>query len=101
MVRLEMREVSLGRVRERERRSSVDSWSEEVVVEGWVESGLVGGLVGLSECWVVVTEGKELTGSGWVAIGREVAASVEAMNWFGLDGGLEIWADGVEGGLCY
>ena len=43
MVRLDLREMNLGRVRERERRSSlVDSWSEEVVVEGRVESGLVG-----------------------------------------------------------
>ena len=43
MVWLDLREVKLGRVRERERRSSLeDSWSEEVVVEGRVESGLVG-----------------------------------------------------------
>ena len=80
MVRLDLRERYLGRVRERERRSSgVDSWSEDVVVEGWVESGLVGVLAGGPECSVVVVEGEKLTGSGLLAVGAEVAPSVEAM----------------------
>ena len=73
MVRLDLRETYLGRVRERERRSSVaDSWSEDVVVEGWVESGLVEVFAGIFECSVVVVEGEELTGSGSVAVGAEV-----------------------------
>ena len=81
MVRLDLREVYLGRVRERERRSSkVDSWSEDVVVDGWVESGLVGILADWFECSVVVVvEREELTGSGLVAVGAENVASIEAM----------------------
>lgn len=76
MVRLDLRETYLGRVRERERRSSV---SEDVVVEGWAESGFVGALAGASECEVVVVEGEEVMGSGSVAVGAEVVVSVEAM----------------------
>lgn len=80
MVRLDLREVYLGRVRERERRSSgVDSWSEDVVVDGWVESGLVGILADWFECSVVVVEREELTGSGSVAVGAENVPSIEAM----------------------
>ncbi len=80
MVRLDLRETYLGRVRERERRSSgMDSWSEDVVVDGWVESGLVGVFAGILEGSVVVVEGEELTGSGWVAVGAEIAPWVEAM----------------------
>ena len=80
MVRLDLRETYLGRVRERERRSSSrDSWSEEVVVEGWVESGLVEALVGTFGCSKVVVEGEEMTGVGSVATGTDVVASMEAM----------------------
>ena len=80
MVWLDLREVYLGRVRERERRaSSRDSWSEEVVVEGWVESGLVGALAGAFGCSKVMVEGEEMTGVGSVAMGTDVVASVEAM----------------------
>ena len=61
MVRLDLREMYLGRVRERERRSSgVDSRSEDVVVEGCVESGLVGVMAGRLECSVVVVEDEEI-----------------------------------------
>lgn len=80
MVPLDLREVNLGRVRERERRSSgVDSWSEDVVVEGWVESGLVGVFAEGSECPAVVVEGEKLMGSGSLAVGAEVMPLVEAM----------------------
>lgn len=80
MVRLDLRDMYLGRVRERERRSSVvDSWSEDVVVEGWVESGLVGMLAGMFDCSVVVVEGEELTWSGSVAVSAGVVPWVEAM----------------------
>lgn len=80
MVPLDLREVNLGRVRERERRSSgVDSWSEDVVVEGWVESGLVRVFAGGSECSAVVVEGEKLMGSGSLAVGAEVMPLVEAM----------------------
>ena len=80
MVRLDLRETYLGRVRERERRSSViDSWSEDVVVEGWVESGLVGILAWECEWWLVMVDGEEVRGSGSAAVGTEVALSMEAM----------------------
>lgn len=86
MVRLDLRETYFGRVRERERRSSVvDSWSEDAVVEGWLESGLVGALVWGFAGSVVVVKGEELTGSGSVAVGAEFVTSVEAMV-DGLDG---------------
>lgn len=65
MVRLDLRAVYFGRVRERERRSSLeDSWSDEVEVEGWLESGLVGMLAGVSWCSNVMLEGEKSTGLG-------------------------------------
>ncbi len=80
MVRLDLREAYLGRVRERERRSSLrDSWSEEVVVEGRVESRLVGGLVGWLEYSEVVVGSEELMGLGSTAVGADVVGLVEAM----------------------
>lgn len=82
-MRLDLREVYLGRVRERERRSSVvsvmDSWSDDAVVEGWVESGLVGVLAGMFEGSLAIVEGEVLTGLGSVAMGAEVVPSVDAM----------------------
>lgn len=81
-MRLDLREIYLGRVRERERRSSViDSWSEEVVVEGWVDSGLVDVLARVFEWSVTAVEEEELTesGSGSVAVSVEVVAWEEAM----------------------
>ena len=79
-MRLDLRETYFGRVRERERRSSViDSWSEDVVVEGWVESGLVGTLAWESEGWAVTVDGEEVSGSGSAAVGTAAALSMEAM----------------------
>lgn len=102
MVRLDLREMYLGRVRERERRSSgVDSWSEEVVVEGWVESGLVGDLARWLEGSVVV-EGEVMTGLGSVAVGGEVAPSVKAIvdgvDVLAIFGIVTVWR-GVCGGV--
>ena len=80
MVWLDLRDANLGRVKDRERRSSVeDPWSDEVVVEGCVESVLVGVLVGVFCCSGVAVEGEATTGLGSVAVGTEVEASVEAM----------------------
>lgn len=80
MVRLDLREAYLGRVRERERRSSaMDSWSEDVVVEGRVESGLVSALAGSFERSLAAVEGEVLTGLGSVAMGVEVVPSGDAM----------------------
>ena len=80
IVRLDLREMNLGRVRERDRRSSVmDSWSEDVVLEGWVESGLVGILARVSEGSLAAVEGEMLTGLGWVVVGAETAPSMDAM----------------------
>ena len=79
-MRLDLRETYFGRVSERERLSSViDSWSEDVVVEGWVESGLVGTLALESEWWVVTVDGEEVRGSGSEAVGIVVAVSMEVM----------------------
>lgn len=94
MVRLDLREIYLGRVRERERRSSgVDSRSEDAVVEGCVESGFVGVMVGWLECSVVVVEDEELRGSGSVAVSVEIVPSVEAI----VDGS-EVCVHGVRRG---
>ena len=80
MVWLDLRVGKLGRVRERERRSSLeDSWSEEVVVEDRVESGLVGLLARVFRCSEVLVEGEETTGLGSVAVGSDIESSVEAM----------------------
>lgn len=60
----------------------MDPWSEEVVVEGWVGSGLVGVLAGLFEYSVVVlvvVEGEEMMGSGSLGVGAENVSSVDAM----------------------
>ena len=84
MVRLDLRDMYFGRVMERERRwLGVDSWSEDAVVEGWVESGLVGILAGVSERSVMAADRERLTGSGSMAVGAEVVPSVDAMmGWF-------------------
>lgn len=49
------------------------------MVEGCVESGLVGVMVGWLECSVVAIEGEELTGLGSVAVGAESVPLVDAM----------------------
>ena len=56
----------------------MESRSEELVVEGRLESGFVGRLEGAFECSVVV-EGEALMGSGSVAVGADIVASMEAM----------------------
>lgn len=103
-MRLDLREVYLGRVRERERRSSMvsamDSWSEDVVVEGWAESGFVGILAGMFEGSLAVVEGEVLIGLGSVGVGAEVVPPVDAMvEWVRCFGELKILSDGVEGFL--
>ena len=81
MVWLDLRELYLGRVRERERRSSLrDSRPEESVAEDWMESGSAADLDDMFECsMVLVCEDEELMGLGSVGVGIDDVTAVEDM----------------------